>query len=180
MQLDIQPILENESIMLHPLEQNDFESLYHVASDPKIWEQHPNKDRYKKEVFQTFFEGAIKSKGAFRVVDKPTGKTIGCTRFYDFNEVESRILIGYTFYGVASWGKGINLSAKELMLNYIFQYVSVVEFHIGADNRRSQIAIERLGAKKTDEREIEYYGETSKLNFIYQIRKDEWQAINSK
>jgi RimJ/RimL family protein N-acetyltransferase len=59
MKFNIQPELENERIALYPLQSADFDDLYATASDPKIWEQHPNKDRWKKDVFRTFFEGAI-------------------------------------------------------------------------------------------------------------------------
>ncbi|WP_315814835.1 hypothetical protein [Paraflavitalea speifideaquila] len=48
MQFSIQPIMENNRALLLPLEATDFEALYAVASDPKIWEQHPNKERWKK------------------------------------------------------------------------------------------------------------------------------------
>lgn len=180
MSINIQPILENEQIILYPLTEDDFESVYKVASDPKIWEQHPNKDRYKKEVFATFFEGAIKSKGAYKVVDKNSGNIIGCTRFYDYNQAEDSILIGYTFYATSCWGKGINHAVKTIMLDYIFQFVSKVYFHIGAENIRSQIAISRLGVTKTGEQEITYFGEQPKLNFIYCITKSEWLSGRSQ
>ena len=78
--INLQPVLENEFIRLQPLQQNDFERLYAVASDPLIWEQHPNKDRYKREVFQTYFEGAMESKGALLVIDKLTGEVAGSSR----------------------------------------------------------------------------------------------------
>jgi RimJ/RimL family protein N-acetyltransferase len=91
--------LENELIKLVPLNENDFEELYAVASDKLIWEQHPNKLRYQKEVFQNFFEGAIESKGAFFVRDAKTNEPIGSSRFYDYNENEKSVLIGYTFIG---------------------------------------------------------------------------------
>jgi RimJ/RimL family protein N-acetyltransferase len=174
--LDIQPLLQNDRVILYPLQENDFEALYASASDPKIWEQHPNKDRWKKEVFQNFFNGAIQSKGAFKVVDKATGEVIGSTRFYEYNQNESSIFIGYTFYTVSSWGKGINPAVKTMMLNYVFQFVSKVRFHIGADNIRSQIAISRLGAAKVAEQEVTYFGESPKLNFVYEIDKATWKA----
>jgi RimJ/RimL family protein N-acetyltransferase len=60
------------------------------------------------------------------------------------------------------------------MLDYIFQFVSKVHFHIGADNIRSQIAIERLGAEKIAEQEIAYYGEVPRLNFVYEIIREKW------
>jgi len=177
MNIDIQPLLENENIILYPLQETDFDALFNVASDPKIWEQHPNKDRWKKEVFRNFFDGAIQSKGAYKIVDKSTGNTIGSTRFYDYNDQEKSIFIGYTFYAVACWGTGINRLVKATMLNYIFQFVSKVNFHIGADNIRSQIAINRLGAEKIDEQEVTYFGEASKLNYVYEISKAKWKDL---
>ena len=174
MNINIQPTLENENVILHPLQDKDFDDLYAVASDPKIWEQHPNKDRCKIEVFKVFFDGAMQSKGAFKIVNKASGHVMGSTRFYDHNQEENSISIGYTFYGREYWGKGFNHSVKSLMLDYIFQFVSKVHFHIGADNIRSQIAIARLGTTKIDEQEIAYFGEQAKLNYIYCLTKEEW------
>ena len=174
MNINIQPTLESEYVLLHPLQDKDFVDLYAVASDPKIWEQHPNKDRCKIEVFSVFFEGAMQSKGAFKIVNKASGNVMGSTRFYDHNQEENSISIGYTFYGREYWGKGFNHSVKSLMLDYIFQFVSKVHFHIGAENIRSQIAIGRLGTTKIDEQEIAYFGEQAKLNYIYCLTKEEW------
>lgn len=173
MNINIQPTLENEKLILYPLQEQDFEDLYLAASNPKIWEQHPNKERWQRDVFKNFFEGALQSKGAFKIVDKATGNTIGSTRFYDYSAEDKSILIGYTFYTTEFWGKGINHLVKRLMLDYIFQFVSVVNFHIGADNIRSQISISRLGITKIAEQEVAYFGEQPKLNFIYSITKKE-------
>ena len=174
MKFDIRPTLENDKTILQPLQENDFEALYAVASDPKIWEQHPNKDRWKKDVFRTFFDGAIQSNGAFKIIDKSNEKIIGSTRFYDYNENENSILIGYTFYATKYWGKGINSAVKKLMLDYIFQYVDRVYFQIGIDNLRSQIAIGRLGAKKIGEQKVNYFGEAPRMNCIFALSKEEW------
>ena len=81
MKFSIQPVLENEKYQLIPLQQGDFESLYKVASDPEVWSQHPNKDRYRREVFRTFFEGAMESGGAFKIIEKSTGEILGSTRY---------------------------------------------------------------------------------------------------
>lgn len=172
MTFDIQPKhLQNELIKLVPLHENDFEELYEVASDPLVWEQHPNKLRYQKPVFQNFFEGAIQSKGAFFIRETTTNEPIGSSRFYDYNPETNSILIGYTFIGRKFWGKGYNKALKKLMMDYAFQYVDTIYFHIGAFNIRSQKALEKIGGIKIDEFEVEYYGEDSKLNYIYQIKK---------
>jgi RimJ/RimL family protein N-acetyltransferase len=174
MEINIQPILETETALLYPLQHKDFDELFATASDPKIWEQHPNKNRWRKEVFEIFFEGAIESRGAFKIIDKASNTIIGCTRFYDYQPEKSTILIGYTFYNKNSWGKGINSAVKKSMLEYIFQFVSTVVFHVGSTNLRSQIAMNRLNIKKVDEEEVAYFGEPSKLNFVYKITKDDW------
>ncbi|PQA97690.1 Protein N-acetyltransferase, RimJ/RimL family [Chryseobacterium piscicola] len=172
MNFSIQPILENEKYQLIPLQKGDFELLYEVASNPEVWEQHPNKDRYKREVFKNFFQGAIESEGAFKIVEKATRNILGSTRYYDFDESKNSIFIGYTFYGTSSWGKGINPQIKNLMLDYIFQFIEKVHFHIGKENFRSQIALERLGGQKIAEEDVAYFGEPKRTNFVYEIRKE--------
>jgi RimJ/RimL family protein N-acetyltransferase len=177
---NIQPTLENETVLLRPLQPQDLDALYAVASDPNIWEQHPQKDRWKKEVFLTFFEGAVQSKGAFIIIDKATNTMAGSTRFYDYSEQENCIHIGYTFYATRYWGKGVNRAVKTMMLDYIFQFVSRVAFHVGIHNLRSQIAMGRVGAKKIGEQEVAYFGEASKMNVVYGITKDEWLLLKEK
>ncbi|CAN5332320.1 GNAT family protein [soil metagenome] len=172
--MTLQPVLENDIIKIRPLTDDDFESLYSIASDPLLWEQHPNKDRYKKEVFTTFFEGAIKSGGAFVVYNVKTNEAIGSSRYYDLNEQSSSVCIGYTFIARDHWGKGANPALKKLMINFAFEHVNNILFHIGAVNIRSQKALKRIGVTKIDEMVMEYYGEAPKLNFIYQLKKEDW------
>jgi hypothetical protein len=57
--------LSNEKVRLQLLVENDFEALYQVASDPLIWEQHPNKERYKREVFTNTLKGHWHPKAPF-------------------------------------------------------------------------------------------------------------------
>jgi RimJ/RimL family protein N-acetyltransferase len=52
MHFDLQPTLENTWIRLRPLRAEDFEALYAVAADPLIWEQHPSRTRYQRDVFE--------------------------------------------------------------------------------------------------------------------------------
>ena len=172
MSFNLQPThLKSDLIKLIPLQESDFDTLFKVASNPLVWEQHPNPNRYKLEDFTNFFKGAIESKGAFLVLDSLTNETVGCSRYYSYNKEDNSILIGYTFIGTKFWGKGYNKAMKKLMLDYAFQFVDKVYFHVGALNIRSQKAIEKIGAIKVDEFEVEYYGEASKLNFAYLINK---------
>jgi N-acetyltransferase len=62
------------------------------------------------------------------------------------------------------------------MIDHAFRFVNSITFHVGSMNIRSQKAMEKIGAKKTGEIEMSYYGEENKLNFIYEINKDEWMS----
>ena len=166
--------LQGEYVTLRPLQPGDFEILYAVASDPAIWEQHPNKDRYKREVFEVYFEGALKSKGAFLILDAKTAEAIGSTRFYDHDPVTKKILVGYTFLARTCWGGKHNQEMKKLMMDHAFHFVNHVQFHVGATNFRSQTAMQRLGAKKVGEIDLAYYGESSHHNFVFEVERTDW------
>jgi len=166
--------LENSVVRLEPLLATDFERLFAVAADPLIWEQHPTKTRYKREIFEQYFAGALESQTAFCIFDSQNNELIGSSRFYDYIPNKS-IVIGYTFFARACWGKGYNFNAKKLMLDYAFELVEEVIFHVGAQNIRSQKAIEKLGATKFKEQAIYYKNETTaNSNFFYKINKMNW------
>ena len=116
MDFSIQPILESHKVRLVPLQESDFERLYQVASDPLVWEQHPNKNRFQKDIFRNFFDGALISEGAFVIIDKISNEVAGSTRFYSYDEDENSIFIGYTFYGRKFWGGQLNPIVKKFLL----------------------------------------------------------------
>lgn len=156
---DWQPsCLQNNIVRLEPLKISDFERLYEVASDPLIWEQHPEKERYQRPVFQKFFDGAIASGTAFLITDAGTGEVIGSTRFYGYDRENSSINIGFTFLTRRCWGGVFNLAAKTLLLDYAFQFVEKVYFHVGPHNTRSLIAVGRLGATEDSIVDFDHYG----------------------
>ena len=170
--VNLQPIhLQNELVQLTPLSIADFEELYAVASDPLIWQQHPNPDRYQRPVFSNYFTGAIESEGAFLIRNALSGSALGSSRFYDHKPDLKEIKIGYTFFSRACWGKHYNSNVKHLMLAHAFKFVERVVFHVGASNIRSQKAMEKLGAIKIGEEEVAYFGEASRWNFVYEVRK---------
>ncbi|TAE81595.1 MAG: N-acetyltransferase [Bacteroidetes bacterium] len=172
--MDLQPYLENHLVRLAPLKETDFEVLYKAASDPLIWELHPNPNRYQRDVFSIYFSGAIESKGAFLIIDAQTNEVIGSSRFYDYDANNSTVIIGYTFLKRSHWGGTYNKAVKKLMLDYTFQFVNQVYFHVGANNIRSQKAMKKLGAEKISQMVKAYHGEKETLNYIFVIAKERW------
>jgi N-acetyltransferase len=171
MSFDLQPHLKGELIELRPLRGDDWDELFAVASDPLIWEQHPEIDRYKEDVFKIFFEDALKSGGAFIVIDTQTQQIIGSTRFHGYDPEKSEIEIGWTFLARKYWGGRYNAEMKQLMLTHAFKFVENVVFFVGENNIRSQKATEKIGAVKSGTARRVYGNRPASLNVRYLIKK---------
>jgi RimJ/RimL family protein N-acetyltransferase len=177
MEFDLQPTLSETLISIRPLYEKDFDDLFALASDPLIWEQHPTRDRYKREVFEKYFQGAIESKGAFLVFNAKTGRAIGCSRFYELDKEARSVGIGYTFLSRDHWGATYNRALKSLMINHAFKFVDRIVFHVGINNVRSQKAVEKLGAEKVGTEDRHYFGDLqSNPNIIYHLHKKDWKS----
>ena len=171
MAFDLQPYLRGELIELCPLASDDWEDLFAVASDSLIWEQHPERDRYKEDVFRIFFKDALESGGAFVIIDRKTQHIIGSTRFYGYDPEKSEIEIGWTFLARKYWGGRYNAEMKRLLLNHAFKFVESVVFFVGEHNVRSQKAMEKVGAIKVGTATRTYGNHPPARNVKYVIRK---------
>ena len=116
-----------------------------MASDPLIWEQHPEHNRFQEPTFRAFFEEALESRGALVALDRANGQVIGSSRYHGYDSEQSLIEIGWTFLARVYWGGRYNGEMKRLMLEHAFKWVKRVIFIIGPDNRRSQRAVEKIG-----------------------------------
>jgi RimJ/RimL family protein N-acetyltransferase len=165
MPFDLQPTLRGALVILRPLGADDFDVLYAVASDPLIWEQHPQPDRYKPEFFREYFHGAMGSGGAFLVHDVNTGEVIGSTRFYEYHDAESEIEIGWTFLARSRWGGAYNREMKQLLLRHALQFVDAVVFRVGMHTMRSQRAVEKIGGVRSGTRP----DDSGRENVLFQV-----------
>jgi N-acetyltransferase len=163
--LDLQPTLKGRRLELRPLRASDFKDLYATASDPRIWEQHPVKDRWKKGVFRRFFQESLNSGGALIAIDSKDGKVIGASRFHGYDQQKGEIEIGWTFLARSYWGGTFNREMKELMLRHAFTVVDRVVFLIGPENLRSQRSVEKIGGVRMGSRR----DGAGRNSFVYQI-----------
>jgi len=170
MTFELQPILQSEILELRPLGAEDFEELYKVASDPLIWDQHPNSDRYQHEVFRKFFDEALSSGGAFVVIDRKNGNVIGSSRYHCYDLERSEIEIGWTFLARSHWGGTYNGELKRLMLTHAFKFVDNVIFYVGSTNLRSQRALEKIGGVRVGRKS----DPNNRESFIYRIRSTDY------
>jgi RimJ/RimL family protein N-acetyltransferase len=166
MSFDLQPTLKSELLELRPLRSEDFAALFAVASDPLIWQQHPNPDRFKEDVFRRFFAEALESGGALIAIDSQTGVAIGSSRYYGYDQKKSEVEIGWTFLARSRWGGIYNQAMKELMLRHAFRFVNRVIFVIGPQNLRSQKATQKIGGVRVGSRA----DANGRENFVYELR----------
>ena len=156
--------LETNAFSLEQTTSSDFEPLYGVASNPVVWEQHPENDRWKRPVFSAFFQRAIENDlGCFTIRDKSAGVVIGSTRFYSHDAAGEAVRLGYTFLCPKYWGSGANQEMKEVLLEQAFTIVENVYFDIGKENFRSRKAVEKLDA-------VECAGDAEKV--VYCLSKN--------
>ena len=158
---------ENENLFLCQAKNEDFDELFSIASDKKIWEQHPENDRWKRDKFSSFFENGIANEfGMLKIYDKILNKIIGSTRFYSLDKIDNSIKIGFTFIVREYWGTTINYQVKDMMINYTFQFLDKIYFDIGVHNHRSRKAIEKIGAI--------LFKDNVTGNVIYKLRKKDY------
>ena len=159
--------LQTEHFSLEPLTPSDFDALYAIASDPVLWEQHPEADRWQRSKFQRFFQsGLANDLGCFVIRKKPNGRATGSSRFYGYDQANRCIRIGYTFITREFWGTSANREIKEAMLLRAFNIVDRVFFDIGPQNYRSIAAVKKLGAV--------FSHNESDSKAVFELSKQQW------
>ena len=138
--------LSNKKVLLRKLLADDFDALKTAMSDPKIWQNHPQHDRYKLPKIQSWFEDALQE-NALAIIDKDTSQLIGSSRYYEMDTQLNEVAIGYTFLITKHWGGETNLAMKRLMFQHAWQHFDTVWLHIAEENTRSRCAAEKIGAK---------------------------------
>jgi len=146
---DPQPTLAGPLLQMRPLRPEDWADLFAVASDPLIWAQHPDSDRYKEDVFRQFFRDALNSGGALVAIERSSGAVVGSSRFHDCDVERGVVEIGWSFLARRCWGGTYNGEMKRLMLQHAFETVDRVVFIIGPENHRSRRAVEKIGGVYT-------------------------------
>ena len=175
--LDRQPTLEGELLLLRPMAEADWQALFAVAADRLIWEQHPAHDRWKEPVFRSFFSDAMAQGGALVMIDKASDTIIGSSRFQGLEtEDGGSVEIGWTFLARAYWGGTVNLEMKRLMVAHALRSVAECRFAVGAENWRSRKAMEKIGGRLTSRTEMREMADGESRYVHYVIGKDEYRS----
>jgi N-acetyltransferase len=144
--------LENERVLLRPLEETDFTNLLPFSlNEPEIW-KFGLVTAAGKENLSTYISNAVKNRDEkkeypFIVHDKKENRYAGSTRFYDIQQSFLTEQLGYTWYGKEFQRTGLNRHCKLLLLTFAFEEWNLerVEFRADANNARSIAAMKAIG-----------------------------------
>lgn len=145
-------ILEDDRVLLRPLQQDDFANLLPFAlNEPETW-TYSSKSAGSAELLKSYITDALqlREKGLeypFIVFDKSLGRYAGSTRFYDIQIGNGILEIGYTWYGKDFRGSGMNKHCKFLLLQFAFETMNAdrVGFRADARNAVSIAAMKSIG-----------------------------------
>ncbi len=148
-------ILEDERVLLRPLRAEDLEQLSHFGmEEPEIWRfslvRAGGEEGMRRYLDIALAGKADKKEYPFIVFDKKTQKYAGSTRFYDIQLSNQTLQLGYTWYGKAFQGTGLNRHCKFLLLQFAFDEIGMlrVEFRADKNNARSIAAMKAIGCKE--------------------------------
>ena len=154
MEINPNQILEDQRVLLRPLQKSDFNHLLHFSiNEPDTWFYSLIRANGKENLVN-YIDIAQKAKEnqtefPFIVFDKKTDQYAGSTRFYDINFPFKTLQLGYTWYGKDFQGTGLNKHCKYLLLEFAFETLGMerVEFRADANNAKSIAAMKSIGCK---------------------------------
>ena len=147
------PTLAGRNVTLRPLARGDRAALVAAASADGLWDMFYASVSQLKDAGTWLARAFAEQEGGrsrvFAVLDA-AGEVCGSTRFMRMNPRHRRLEIGGTFYATRVQRTGLNTEAKLLLLAHAFDALGCQCVQIRTDflNKRSQTAIERLGARR--------------------------------
>ena len=144
--------LENDCVLLRPLTLEDVENLQiYAENEPEIWTyslmQITGITDLQQYIRVALAEKTKEKEYPFIVFDKKQQKYAGSTRFYDIQLANKSLQLGYTWYGKAFQGTGLNKHCKFLLLSFAFEEMGMerVEFRADNNNAKSIAAMKSIG-----------------------------------
>ncbi len=179
--------LEGRLVVVEPLTRAHADGLRTAAADPDVWRWMPV-SADEPETFERWLEGALAAAEAgteapFAVLLRESGEPVGSTRFLTPRPEHRGLEIGWTWNARRTWGTGVNIEAKLLLLAHAFETLGCmrVEFKTDARNERSRRALEALPARFEGifRKHMLVRGGELRDSAYYAITDDEWPAVRA-
>ena len=180
--------LENERVLLRPLERRDRPALAGIAFDAGLW-RHTVSRIDDEAGLVAFIEAglgdiAAKKRAVFVVIDKSGGRVAGSMSLGNLAEAERRLEIGWSWLGRDFQGTGVNRWAKLALLAEAFDRLGCerVEFKTDVLNEQARRGLRNIGA--TEEgvlRSFNFMPDGRRRDAVYfSILRSEWPALRAR
>jgi RimJ/RimL family protein N-acetyltransferase len=181
--------LVGSTVRLEPLTAHHIPALFtELGNDVEAWSWMlvvtPSSEAEIATIVNRYLaEFAAGTREPFAVIHLESGRTIGTTSFMDICAKDRTVEIGSTIYAREFWRTRVNTETKFLLLAEAFevQGFNRVALKTDNENKRSQAAIERIGAKfegALRSHKIRPDG-TLRDSMYYSILKREWPQVKA-
>lgn len=182
--------LEGSVVRLEPLRREHAELFWDVAKNDleEIFRWIPytmkTPQDFEKLIDKAFDEQERGESVVFATVERPSGRTIGSTRFMNIDRTNRRVEIGSTWIAPAWQRTAVNTEAKYLMLRHAFEEWKCIRVELKTDalNQKSRNAILRIGAKEegTLRRHLITWSGRVRDTVYFSILDNEWPEVKAR
>ena len=151
----IEPVtLSGLRVLLEPLSLEHLDGILAAVKDGELWNlwytSIPSPEKAEGYIKTALDMRANAGAMPFIIRDRESNTIIGCTRYFNVDEVNQRLEIGHTWYSESYQRTAANTESKYLLLSHAFEELNAiaVEFRTHWHNHKSRAAIARLGAKQ--------------------------------
>lgn len=179
--------LVGSTVRLEPLATHHVPDLFAaLGNDEEAWRWMLAKTPRNTAEMGTFVEALLQDYSAGRrepyaVIFLQTGRAIGTTSYMDISRADRAVEIGSTIYSRQYWRTAVNTESKLLLLTDAFEVQDYLRVSLKTDgeNKRSQIAIKRIGGQFEGilrSHKIRVDG-SSRDTVYFSILQSEWPAV---
>lgn len=179
--------LKGRLVHLDPLRPRHVEDLWPAADDERVWRSVAAQVETRSDLADWIDDrlSQVHDGKALAFVQRlaDTGRAIGSTSLYDVDLRHRTMEIGHTWLSPEVWGTAVNTEAKLLLLDHAFETLEALRVQLKADarNKRSQRAIEKLGATREGTlRNVQRLPDGRPRDMVhYSILDTEWPRVKA-
>jgi RimJ/RimL family protein N-acetyltransferase len=187
MRLPLEPgILRGSVVRLEPLAQDHAQGLYGRGRHQPDWEFMPRACFVDLADARQWVDEALTQADQcpFAIIENAKNRVAGSTRYLNIRPEHRSLEIGWTWLGQDWQRTGVNTEAKLILMTFAFERLGCnrVEFKTDARNRRSQVALERIGATREGvlRQHMIVQGGHHRDSVYFSVIAPEWQAVKAR
>lgn len=188
-EMNVGPVtLEGRHVRLEPLSQGHHSGLSANGLDEELWRWIPIPVRTPEEM-SAYIATALEEQARgvslpFALIEKSSGRVIGCTRYGNIERTHHRVEIGWTWVAPAWQRTGANTEAKYLLLKHAFETLGCLRVELKTDslNEKSRAAILRIGAREEGTFRNHMITASGRIRHTvyFSIVDSEWPAVKER